>query len=372
MRCPVVTHRRDLDTGLMRLRVCGVLVGVVGALASLPATAAPAADPVVRVSSTAETTPVTHSRDAADDPAIWVDPAHPGRSLVIGNDKQGALEIYNLSGGLVQRITTDTTFWGNVDVRQSVTVGGSTYDIVAAMNRGLRLYSVDPATRELASLTAGGAALVTGGGEGLCLYHPEASGRLFAFVVARTGRVREFRISDRDNDGSLRATQVRQFALGSESEGCVADDRLGRVYLSQEDVGLWRMNAELDVPAHRELIDRVGRRGHLVRDVEGVTLVTSGGKGHLIVSAQNGAHPKKSYFVVYSRRGNVYQFSFRIVRGPSSDGCERTDGVAAYAGPLGRRYPQGIFVCQDDKNTAPGVGYQDFKFTRLDSTGLAR
>jgi 3-phytase len=355
----------------MRLRVCGVLLGFLAALAAIPAMAVRAADPVVGVESTAETTPVLHSRDAADDPAIWVNPNQPGRSMVIGNDKQGALEVYNLSGGLLQRITTDKPFWGNVDVRQAVTIGAAAYDIVAAMNGGLRLYNVDPTTRELVSLTADDAAIGTGGGEGLCLYHSEASGKLFAFVVARSGRVREYRITD-GGGGVLGATRVRQFALGSESEGCVADDKLERVYLAQEDVGLWRMNAEPGVPANRELVDRVGANGHLVRDVEGVTLATSGGRGSLIVSAQNGAHPKKSYFTVYNRRGNVYQFSFRIVRGPSSDGCQRTDGIAVYDGPLGARYPQGLFVCQDDKNTAPGVGYQDFKFTRLESIGLSR
>jgi 3-phytase len=45
-----------------------------------------------------ETVPVTHKGDAADDSALWVNHANPASSLLIGNDKLGALETYNLDG----------------------------------------------------------------------------------------------------------------------------------------------------------------------------------------------------------------------------------------------------------------------------------
>ncbi len=99
----------------------------------------PPPDPgaVVPVPSAVETAPVAHSGDAADDPAIWANPLDAARSLVIGNDKLGALESYDLGGARVQRITTGTGAWGNVDVRG---------DYVAAANRGIRVYSVNPNT----------------------------------------------------------------------------------------------------------------------------------------------------------------------------------------------------------------------------------
>jgi len=84
------------------------------------------------------------------------------------------------------------------------------------------------------------------------------------------------------------------------------------------------------------------------------------------VSAQNGANGANSYFNVYTRTTNAYVKSFRIVAGPTADGCQRTDGVTAYAGNLGPTFPQGVFVCQDNANTAPGAGNQDFKLTRLE------
>ena len=49
---------------------------------------------------------------------------------MLGNDKRGALESYDLEGRLVQRISDGDTFWGNVDLRQSVPVGEAAGDVV--------------------------------------------------------------------------------------------------------------------------------------------------------------------------------------------------------------------------------------------------
>src|SRR4029453_3449971 len=42
------------------------------------------------VVASAETDPVPHDGDAAHDPAIWVHPNDPGRSVILGTDKKGA------------------------------------------------------------------------------------------------------------------------------------------------------------------------------------------------------------------------------------------------------------------------------------------
>ncbi len=63
-----------------------------------------AAQPVGDALAIVETDPVGHTGDAADDPAIWVHPSDPSRSVVIGNDKGGSLEVYDLSGRRIQRI----------------------------------------------------------------------------------------------------------------------------------------------------------------------------------------------------------------------------------------------------------------------------
>jgi hypothetical protein len=56
----------------------------------------------------------------------------------------------------------------------------------------------------------------------------------------------------------------------------------------------------------------------------------------------------------------------------SVDGCSRTDGIDALATDLGPAFPNGLFVCQDNDNTAPNAGNQNFKFVPLERVvGLA-
>ncbi|HYJ69163.1 MAG TPA: phytase [Nocardioidaceae bacterium] len=350
-----------------RFRVVTLLLALLplAAAACVDGAGAIVEDPVL-VPADDETEPVAHAGDAADDPAIWVHPTSPGQSLIIGNDKQGALETYNLDGSREQRITTGTAFWGNVDVRQGVTIGGQTLDVAAVYNGGLRLFTVNSATRRLQLSTDNGGLLSAPLGEGLCLYDSQVSNELYLYLISRAKRIRLYRVHDTDRDGLLQVKFLREFRLTSEAEGCVADDERGRLYVDQEDVGLWRFGAEPTDSTTGTLIDEVQPDGHLAADAEGVTMVDTGGQGgYIIASAQNIADPRNSYFVVYNRATNAYLGSFRIVNGPNADACERTDGITAYAGNLGAAFPAGLFVCQDNGNRSPSAN-QDFKLTRLD------
>ncbi|WP_158296493.1 phytase [Nocardioides albidus] len=316
------------------------------------------------VPSADETAPVATGGDSADDPAIWVHPTDPARSLVIANNKRGALESYDLDGNRVQRITDpEVTFWGNVDVRQGVTIGGVVQDVVAVYHRGLQLYRVDPATMLMTRINEGTA--IASAGEGLCLYD-SPSGRVYAVLIAISGQLRQFEIRDVDGDGLLDGTLVRQFAVGSEAEGCVADDDTGALYVSEENVALWEYDAEPTGGATRTAVDTIGA-GDLVNDLEGVTLVDlPDGGGYVIVSVQNAADPNNSYFVAYDRLTHAQVRTFRVGVGTESDDCDRTDGITALYGDLGPSYPSGLFVCQDNNNDAPGsVGNQNLKYVPL-------
>ncbi|MEU1486439.1 phytase [Streptomyces sp. NPDC005752] len=44
----------------------------------------------------------------ADDPAIWRDDAHPGRSLVVATAKEGGLRVYGLDASLSSSSTCAT------------------------------------------------------------------------------------------------------------------------------------------------------------------------------------------------------------------------------------------------------------------------
>ena len=181
--------------------------------------------------------------------------------------------------------------------------------------------------------------------------------------------VRQFEIRDADRDGLLEGVEVRQFAVGSEAEGCVADDDRGVVYISEEEVGLWRYargarrRHRTDRPSTR------GRDGHLVADVEGVTLVDlPDGGGYVIASAQNVADPDNSFFVVYDRVTNAYVRSVRVTAGTvvrrlRPDRRHHRAPRPTSAPP----FAHGIFVCQDNNNDAPGTaGNQNLKYVPLE------
>src|SRR5215210_6584156 len=140
MPAPLARHRRR-SAG--RSLVALLLAAATGLAWPGPAEAAP--QPVGDVRASVETAPMGNTGDSADDPAVWVHPTNPARSAVIGNDKGGALEVYDMAGARIQRITGG--FFGNVDVLQGVSTGRGSADLVVTYRAGLRVFAMDPATR---------------------------------------------------------------------------------------------------------------------------------------------------------------------------------------------------------------------------------
>jgi 3-phytase len=342
-------------------KVAVLLIALSGLLIVVP-TAEPAPAGTVHIPSVLETVPTGLNGDTADDPAIWVNTANPGASLVITNEKTAKrLSVFNLSGALVQRVTTPSGFYGNVDVRGRIVAGAITGIMlwrVTGTADGPRLVPAREATGNAQT-----------GGEGICMWDPGASGvagGLYVINVYRpTFRVRVHPITDADDDGLyLVEPPTRQFFLGSEGEGCVVDDQSGALYLSEEDVGIWRydLTAGTGMVPPRERFASVGPQ--LSPDIEGLTLAD----GIVYASAQNVAAPRFNWYSRYDAATGSYLGSFRIVDGTVSDDCDQTDGIAAYSGYLGEDFPAGLFVCQDGFNEAPGTtGSQNFKYTPLDA-----
>ena len=178
-------------------------------------------------------------------------------------------------------------------------------------------------------------------------------------------------LTDNDADGLIEGAVVRQWDVGTEVEGCVADDELAALYISEEDVAIWKYGAEPTDPTttgSRVAVDRtIAAGGHISPDAEGLTIVYQPGTtGYLIASSQAASDTLNS-FLVYERQGdNTFIRSFKVVNG-TVDGCGRTDGVDALAANLGPAFPNGMFVCQDNANGPPGnSGNQNFKFVPLE------
>jgi myo-inositol-hexaphosphate 3-phosphohydrolase len=320
------------------MRRAALVAAMTLALGGVAYGAAPA--PIL-IPSDAETIPVRSSGDAADDPTIWVNQVDPAESRIIANDKKGGLNMYRLDGSLVTSLYTGT-FWGNSDVRGN---------LLAVARAGIKLFSVTKnGLDQVGSITTSG--------EGLCMY--ESPTDLYVFLITRPGRVRQFKLNASRTGGTL----VRSFALGSESEGCAVDDQAEALYISQEDVALWRYGANPSDGTARIAVDTAGPEGRITPDAEGVAVTGN----RVIVSSQYGSARFKSYFTAYTRDTNDYVQAFRIGKGLDSDDCDGTDGIASYEGYLGPSYPFGLFVCQDGHNSLPGTsGNQDFKLVRWEA-----
>lgn len=301
-----------------------------------------------------ETEPVPHDGDAADDPAIWIDPANPARTTILGTDKKGGIAVYDLAGREIQyRADGDIN---NVDLRLGFPLGGRRVALVTAGDRDdnrIMIYRVVPATRRLVAVAARTIhpGLST---YGSCMYHSPRSGRFYYFVTSKSGQVEQWALFD-NGRGEVDARRVRRFSLSSQTEACVADDRLALLYLGEEDKGVWRLGAEPSAGGKRVLVDSTRAGGHLDADVEGVAIAYGPrATGYLLVSSQG-----DDSFVVYRRGGrNEYVTRFTVEAGDSIDGAENTDGMDLTTASLGPDFPRGLFVAQDGQNDS---GNQNFK-----------
>lgn len=316
----------------MRLPVLISLVVLAGCAGSPRVASLPAAN----VTASGETEPVgTAAADAADDPAIWRNPANPAASLVIGTDKKAGLHVYGLDGK--SRHFDPAGLLNNVDLADM----GETGVIVVASDRNdrtaakLRIYRLDTDAARLMpiGIVSGGA----GEAYGVCLWRgPDG---LHAFSVLKDGKVEQVLL---DLSGEAPAARpVRSLQLRTQTEGCVVDPRDGTLYVGEEDVGIWRFAPGATTG---ELVARADGQ-HLVSDVEGLALVTEGASGGFLVASSQGDNA----YAIYRLPGMEPAGRFRIAAGKFGS-TEETDGIELVTGDFGPDYPGGLFVAQDGNN----------------------
>ncbi|CAM5287089.1 phytase [Streptomyces pilosus] len=381
-------------------------------------------------------TPVLHDDDEggnadADDPAIWRNAAAPGRSLVVATAKEGGLRVYDLDARLVQSIAAPPAAgvddapgrFNNVDLLHGLRLSSGRADLAVTSDRGhdrLRFYRIDRDRRggPLTDVTDPAAPRVFSRDQaevndqrtayGLATWTDPATGKSYALVSRRErtrvallellpaagGKVTYRKIRTLDLPSAFRLPDGTAWSPCGEPgelpqvEGMVVDPANGMLYAGQEDVGIWRLRA--DLTGTPKLVDKVREYGvpgtydeeteectpgadpgyggtRISADVEGLTLLTeSDGDGYLIASSQG-----DNTFAAYDREledANEYEGGFRITAASDTlDGSEECDGAAVLNAPLGSKYPNGLLVVQDGHDT-PGDGDRaatNFKFVDL-------
>ena len=313
----------------------------------------------ITVSPSAATDPVQSFGDAADDPAIWVHPTDPELSLIIGAQKKRGINVYDLSGKLLQSRADGRI--NNVDIRYGFQLGDRSVAVVTGSNRSsdsISTYIIDEETRTLVEVADG--IIDTGMSDpyGHCMYKSASSGLMYAYVNDTDGLVRQWVLED-NGQGKISMTPVREFNVGSQTEGCVADDETGDLYVGEENFGIWKYSAEPDGGDDRKLVDSVDENGNLTADVEGLALYHGkDGAGYLVASNQGADN-----YALYEREeDNKFIGIFHVVADEATgiDGSSETDGLAVNSAYLGPDFPDGLLVVQDGRNISPAER-QNFK-----------
>ena len=307
--------------------------------------------PVIKPS--VQTEVVLSQGDAADDPAIWVHPQTPALSRVLGTDKQQGLEVYDLQGKRVQHLPVGRL--NNVDVRPEFKLAGNTVDLAVATNRdhnSLSVFSIDRRTGEVKP--AGEIATALPDIYGLCLFK-SPSGDIYSFANDKDGTFVQHRLFAKGD--KVEGEQVRQFKVATQPEGCVADDQHQRLFLGEEDVAVWAVDARPDQPADLTAVIKVGEQVH--DDIEGMGLYQTETENYLVISSQG----NDSYVVLDAVPPFAVRGAFRVGVNADAgiDGASETDGLDVTSANLGGPWSQGMLVVQDGRKRMPEQA-QNYKY----------
>jgi len=304
-----------------------------------------------------------------DDPAIWVNAADPGKSLILATDKMpavGGLYVFGLDGKVRQTLAPlDRP--NNVDVEYGFAMGGRRIDIAVVTERlkhRLRVFGIAADGSNVRDLVPNGLPVLAGqaadAGEpmGIALYRRPRDGAIFSIVSPKTGGQTEYLWQYRLDEvkGAITATLVRRFGafsrLGAaageigEIEAVVVDDEMGYVYYSDERFGIRKYHADPDHPDAANELAVLGRTGYQ-GDREGLAIYSEpNGGGYLVSSDQM---PGATRVMIYSRSGSPKNPHDQPLLAALPTGADSTDGLDVTSTAL-PGFPAGMLAMM---NSAP-------------------
>ncbi len=294
----------------------------------------------------------------ADDPAIWIHPDDPRKSLIIGIDKavnEGGIYVWDLEGNLLQHIQLNRP--NNIDVRYGMQLRRGRTDIAVVNLRKeqrLRVYAIDPNERRLKDITTRDGIHTPELEEpgGVALYHRPKDGAMFVFCSSDDGesayQLYQYRLED-DGSGRVKGYLVRTFAqntIRDKVEGMVADDELGYLYASDEEYAVRKFYADPELKDNGQIAEFAvgdGIRG----DREGLAIYKCDDKtGYILVSSQ-----KRGTVKVYPREGyGGDPHHHPLLATLLTKDSRKTDGLDVTSVSIPSLYPKGFLV----KHDSPG------------------
>lgn len=305
-------------------------------------------------SSTLEPTVITEKTpNDTDDPAIWIHPTDPTKTLVIGTDKhsKGGIYAYNLDGEIVNKVL-DLKRPNNVDVAYGLEWGNEKIDIAVVTEReanSIRIFRLP----DLTPMDAGGIKVFEGEVEedynapmGIALYTKVtgAVNKIYAIVGRKSGPIDNYLWQYElytDEDKVVKARKVRSFGKFSgkkEIEAIAVDNELGYVYYSDEMMKVRKYYADPSLNDNTEL--SAFAQNDVEQDHEGIAIYRTGeGTGYILVSDQ-----QSNRFLIYPREGsseNKHRHELITSVSVSTIECDGADATNVH---LGERFPNGMLV----------------------------
>lgn len=306
-----------------------------------------------------ETTPVSCSssdEDAADDPAIWYNEENPSQSIVYGSNKIEGIHAYNMNGKELQFISCGRI--NNIDVRQDVMFLNQRMDILAGSNRtdrSIDLFRILP-DGKIDTTILGKIGLGEVQPYGFCLGKSK-NNLLHLYVNDKNGSILHFSVNAK---GDLSNMDMRRISVETQPEGMVVDDLNNKLYIGEEQKGIWETDA-FDTKSNRKEFfqNSTNKNPYINYDIEGLALLPP---NYLVASSQGNFS-----YCIFDIKTKKYLSSYKVMARDQIDGVEETDGIEILAKPLNSQFSQGVFIAQD------GFNYQDstlvkqnFKFIDLE------
>lgn len=172
-----------------------------------------------------------------------------------------------------------------------------------------------------------------------------------------------------ENQGLIDISLVRTIQTTSLSEGIYVDERLENLYIAEEDIAIYKYDANPSGGQTRSIVDFVGSEYIGGSDIEGIGLYyLSDYTGYLIVSIQY-----DNTFNIYSRQENSFLGSFTIGSvGDNIDKTEETDGIFVSSTAFTSNFLDGVFIAHDGgANLSRSTNYKLVSWKSIaDSLGL--
>lgn len=298
-----------------------------------------------QVEATLETEPVVSIDDAADDICVWENPTDAAQSVVVATDKKYGLITYNLEGKKLHQYAIGRT--NNVALFMPNNVLKNTLPLICASNRTAETVTFAFLNPDGTLTHFQDVSVPLKEVYGITTYLAEQP---YIFISTKKGNVWQYQVGMKKN--TVQIALVRKLKFGKTVEGLVVDPNNQKLYVAEEERGLWQLNALPWKETEKTMILKVDKK-RLKPDMEGLALrEEADGSGYIIVSIQG----SNAYAFIDRKQlnlVNVIQIKDGVV-----DGVQETDGldVSSLKTPA---FPNGILIVQDGDN---GDAPQNFKY----------